>query len=105
MHAFIKFITEDWWIALPMFGMSLTGLFLGIWRILLNKNGNTAMEEFLPRFQDRLEKDGVEGALKFCRNRTDIIPSRLFTAGLDTSKQGMAAMRRAMANVVELEIT
>src|SRR5262249_15182794 len=27
-----------------------------------------------------------------------------FTAGLETSKQGLAAMRRAMANTIELEI-
>jgi biopolymer transport protein ExbB len=33
-----------------------------------------------------------------------MIPRRLFVAGLETSKQGLAAMRRAMANVVELEI-
>jgi biopolymer transport protein ExbB len=33
-----------------------------------------------------------------------MIPQRLFVAGLETSKQGLAAMRRAMANVIELEI-
>jgi biopolymer transport protein ExbB len=46
----------------------------------------------------------MDGALRFCRARTDIIPRRLFTAGLETSKQGLAAMRRAMANIIELEI-
>jgi biopolymer transport protein ExbB len=104
MHAFFKFITDDWWIALPMFLMSLSAIFLVIWRILLNMNGNTQLNVFLPQFQEKLEKEGVEGALKFCRSRTDIIPSRLFPAGLDVSKQGLAAMRRSMANVVELEI-
>jgi biopolymer transport protein ExbB len=105
MHAFFTFLTDDWWIALPMFLMSFTGLFLVIWRILLNKNANTQLNVFLPEFQERLDKEGVEGVSKFCRSRTDIIPSRLFTAGLDVAKQGMAAMRRSMANVVELEIT
>src|SRR2546430_2189385 len=104
MHSFISFLTSDWWIAIPMFGMSFVGIFLAIWRILLNTNGNTQMNVFLPQFQEKLEKEGIEGALKFCRNRTDIIPSRLFTAGLDVAKQGLAAMRRSMANVVELEI-
>ena len=33
-----------------------------------------------------------------------MIPRRLFPAGLETSKQGLAAMRRAMATVIELEI-
>jgi biopolymer transport protein ExbB len=104
MRAFLKFVTDDWYFAFPMFILSFTGLGLMIWRILLNINGNTKMDEFLPQFQDKLEKEGVEGALKFCRGRTDIIPRRLYTAGLENHRQGLAAMRRAMANAVELEI-
>jgi biopolymer transport protein ExbB len=87
-----------------MFVMSLTALTLVIWRILLNLNARTNLNEFLPAFQDRLKREGIEGALRFCRQRTDIIPRRLYVAGLETSKQGLAAMRRAMANVIELEI-
>jgi biopolymer transport protein ExbB len=104
MDAFLHFIKSDWWIAIPMFIMSFTGVALVIWRILLNLNGDTQMNVFLPQFQDRLEKDGVEGALKFCKGRPDIIPGRLFVTALETAKQGTAAMRRAMANVMELEI-
>jgi biopolymer transport protein ExbB len=104
MAAFWKFITQDWYFFWPMFFMSLTGITLVIWRLLLNINGSTNMSEFLPGFQQRLEKEGVEGALRYCRSRTDIIPRRLFVAGLDVSKQGMAAVRRSMANVMELEI-
>ncbi|HEY7154690.1 MAG TPA: MotA/TolQ/ExbB proton channel family protein, partial [Gemmataceae bacterium] len=104
MQALWKFITEDWYFFVPLFLMSLTGLTLVIWRLLLNINGNTNMSEFLPAFQQKLERDGVEGALRYCRSRTDIIPRRLFVAGLDTSKQGLAAVRRAMANIIELEI-
>src|SRR5205085_11732167 len=55
-------------------------------------------------FQEKLKKDGIDGALRFCRSRTDIIPRRLYVAGLETSKQGLAAMRRSMANAIELEI-
>ena len=104
MSAFLNFLRHDWYFAVPMFLMSFTGIGLVIWRLLLNVNGNTNMNEFLPEFQARLEKEGVGGALRFCRERTDIIPSRLYTAGLETSKQGLAAVRRAMANVIELEI-
>ena len=104
MQSLWTFITHDWYFFWPMFFMSLTGLTLVIWRLLLNLNGNTNMSEFLPEFQQKLERDGVEGALRYCRSRTDIIPRRLFVAGLETSKQGMAAVRRAMANVIELEI-
>jgi len=88
----------------PMSLMSLAGVALVIWRMLLNVNANTNMNEFLPAFQQRLEKEGPEGALRFCKGRTDIIPKRLYTAGLENNKQGLAAVRRAMANAIELEI-
>jgi biopolymer transport protein ExbB len=104
MKAFLTFVTSDWYFFWPMFFMSLTGITLVIWRLLLNINGSTNMSEFLPAFQQRLESEGIEGALRFCRMRTDIIPRRLFVAGLDVSKQGLSAVRRSMANVMELEI-
>jgi biopolymer transport protein ExbB len=104
MSAFLKFVTHDWYFAVPMFFMSMVGITLVIWRLLLNINAATKMSEFLPSFQQRLDKEGVEGALRYCKSRTDIIPRRLFVAGLDVSKQGMAAVRRSMANVMELEI-
>ena len=104
MSAFKTFIVDDWWIAIPMFIMSLTALTLVIWRLLLNFNARTNMDEFLPVFQQRLESEGINGALKFCKDRPDVIPRKLYAAGLETSRQGLAAMRRAMANVIELEI-
>jgi len=104
MRAFGDFVTHDWYFAIPMGLMSLTAITLVIWRVLLNMNAKTNMSEFLPIFQQKLEKEGVEGALRYCRKRQDMIPRRLYTAGLETSKQGLAAMRRAMANVIELEI-
>ncbi len=104
MSAFRTFIFDDWWIAIPMFVMSLAALTLVIWRLLLNFNARTNMDEFLPLFQQKLEKEGINGALKFCKERPDVIPRKLYAAGLETSRQGLAAMRRAMANVIELEI-
>lgn len=104
MAAFWKFVTEDWYFAGPMFMVLFIATVLVVWRILLNMNARTNMNEFLPNFQDKLEKEGVEGALRYCRSQTGIIPRRLYVAGLDTSKQGLAAMRRSMANVIELEI-
>ncbi len=104
MSAFLSFITHDWYFAFPLFLMSFTGIGLVLWRLFLNMNGTTAMNEFLPVFQDKLEKEGLNKALAYCRGRTDIIPHRLFVAGLETHKQGLAAVRRAMANVIELEI-
>jgi biopolymer transport protein ExbB len=104
MSALWTFITHDWYFFWPMFLMSLVGLTLVLWRLLLNINGSTNMNEFLPEFQEKLEREGVEGALRYCRSRTDIIPRRLYVAGLEVSKQGLAAVRRSMANVIELEI-
>jgi biopolymer transport protein ExbB len=96
------------WTDVPFYAvlilMSLTGIALVIWRLLLNFHASTNLNEFLPAFQQRLEKDGVEGALRYCKGRTDMIPRRLYVAGLEVSKQGMAASRRAMANAIELEI-
>jgi biopolymer transport protein ExbB len=105
MKALWDFIVKDWYFFWPMFAMSVTGATLVIWRILLNINGNTNLNEFLPAFQKKLEKEGVDGALKFCKARSDIIPKRLFASGLETSPQGLAAVRRAMANAIELDIS
>ena len=104
MSAFWEFVKGDWYFAIPMGLMSMTAITLVIWRLLLNLNARTDLNEFLPVFQEKLDKGGLDAALRFCRTRSDVIPRRLFTAGLETSKQGAAAMRRAMANVIELEI-
>jgi biopolymer transport protein ExbB len=104
MSAFLQFVKGDWYFAIPMGLMSLTALTLVIWRILLNLNAKTNLNEFLPLFQEKLKRDGTDGALRFCRTRTDVIPRRLYVSGLETSKQGLAAMRRAMANAIELDI-
>ncbi len=104
MEAFFKFVVHDWYFAFPMFGMSIVAVTLVVWRILLNRGANTDLNRFLPSFQEKLQKEGPEAALRFCQSEHGMIPRRLFAAGLETSRQGMAAMRRAMANVIELEI-
>jgi biopolymer transport protein ExbB len=104
MDAFWHFLTQDWYFAIPMLGMSLAAVTLVVWRLLLNMGARTNLNRFLPAFQEKLQKEGVESALKFCQTQPGMIPRRLFPAGLETSKQGLAAMRRAMATVIELEI-
>jgi biopolymer transport protein ExbB len=104
MSAFLHFVTHDWYFAIPMFIMSMSGVGLVIWRLLLNFNAKTDLNKFLPAFQRKLDDEGPEGALRYCRARSDVIPKRLFAAGLEVSKQGLAAVRRAMANAIELEI-
>lgn len=104
MEEFRRFVTQDWYFAFPMFGMSLIAVTLVIWRGLLNRASNTNLNTFLPEFQEALTRDGLDGALRYCRSLPGMIPRRLYVAGLETSRQGLAAMRRAMANVIELEI-
>src|SRR4029079_4521063 len=84
--------------------MSLAAVALVIWGLLLNLNATTNLNEFLPLFQQKLEKEGIDGAIRLCKGRSDYIPRRLVLAGLETAKHGVAAMRRAMPNVIELEI-
>jgi len=104
MQEFWHFVTQDWYFAFPMFGMSLVAITFVVWRSLLNLNANTNLDAFLPAFQEKLAREGVDGALRYCRDLPGMIPRRLYVAGLETSKQGLSAMRRAMANVIELEI-
>jgi biopolymer transport protein ExbB len=104
MQAFWQFVTNDWYFAIPMMCMSLVAATLVVWRLLLNISSNTKLSVFLPAFQEKLQKEGVEGALRYCKSQPGFIPRKLYVAGLETSKQGLAAMRRAMANVVELDI-
>jgi biopolymer transport protein ExbB len=104
MRAFWNFVTNDWYFAVPMFAMSLASITLVVWRFLLNRGADTDLNVFLPAFQERLAKDGVDGAIKYCREAPGVIPRKLYVAGLETAKFGSAAMRRAMANVIELEI-
>jgi biopolymer transport protein ExbB len=104
MESFWKFVRDDWYFAIPMFGMSMVAAALVIWRLLLNYHARTNLSEFLPAFQEKLQKEGVEGAIRFCREEPGMIPRKLYVAGLETARQGTAAMRRAMANVIELEV-
>jgi biopolymer transport protein ExbB len=104
MQEFWRFVTGDWYFAIPMFCMSLAAAMMVVWRLLLNLNAGTNLSSFLPAFQDKLQKEGVEPAIRYCRAQTGMIPRKLYVAGLETAKQGTAAMRRAMANVIELEI-
>jgi len=99
-----KFVMDEWYFFIPLLCMSITAMALVVWRLLLNMSAKTNMGAFLPAFAGTLQKDGIDGARAFCAAQSGLIPRKLFVAGLDNAKQGAAAMRRAMANVIELEI-
>ena len=77
----------------------MAGLKLGV-----KTNFVDNLSTFLPQLQDRLSREGVDGAVGFCKTQPGLIPRKLCVAGLETSRLGLAAMRRAMVNAVELEI-
>lgn len=105
MSAFYDFITREWYFALPLFAMSLTAVALVVWRVLLNMDARTDLSHFLPAFQSVLREHGPEQARVFCETQPGLIAKKLFPAALETRDQGVAAMRRAMANAIELEIS
>jgi len=104
MTAFLKFVGEEWYFAVPMLVLSFVALTLVFWRLLLNLDAATNLDAFLPSFQERLTREGPAVALAYCRFQRGFIPRRLYVAGLEAATQGRAAVRRAMAAVVELEI-
>src|SRR5439155_1212593 len=104
MSAFMHFVTVEWYFAVPMFLMSFVAVTLVVWRILLNLDAKTNLNAFLPRFQKVLDAEGPDTALAFARKEKGVIARKLFPAGLETRPQGVSAMRRAMASVIELEI-
>src|SRR5437899_4145375 len=104
MQAVYEFFVGEWYFSIPLVTMSLVGLALVLWRLMLNGSARTDMDDFRPVFQETLRKRGVKGAIELCKEEKGLIPSRLFVAGLEASDQGAAAMRRSMANETELEI-
>jgi biopolymer transport protein ExbB len=104
MSAFSHFITTEWYFAVPMFLMSFTAVTLVVWRILLNLDAKTDLNKFLPKFQKVLDEEGAEAALAFSRSQPGVIAKKLYPAGLETRGQGVSAMKRSMASVIELEI-
>jgi biopolymer transport protein ExbB len=100
----LSFLVDDWYFSIPMISMSVTGMALLIWRLLLNRKAHTDMDRFLPEFQAIYEQRGLKDAIAFCRQEPGLIPSKLYVAGLEAYKQGTAAMRRSMANALEFDI-
>jgi len=104
MKAFTNFFANEWYFAIPMTLMGLVAVTLVIWRWLLNVSAKSNMDQFIPDLQANLKAKGTKAALNLCKEEKGLIPSVLYVAGLEAAEQGIAAMRRSMASVVELEI-
>jgi biopolymer transport protein ExbB len=104
MGAAKDFFLGEWYFATPLVLMSLFAACLVLWRLLLNKSAATDMDDFLPVFQQTLREHGFPEAIALCKEEKGHIPNLLFVAGLEAQEQGVAAMKRSMANCTELEI-
>lgn len=104
MQALLNFFKNDWYFAYPMTLMLFAALTLVVWRLLLNFSVNSNLDALLPDVQENLKRKGTKAALALCENETALIPKVLYTAGLQASDQGVAAMRRSMQAATEHEI-
>jgi biopolymer transport protein ExbB len=102
--AFWKFVSDDWCFAIPMFALSFAALTMLFWRILLNLNTGTDLDAFWPAIEDKLDEQGIEGTIRWCRSQRPLIPGQLCVAGLAAFRQGPGAVRRALASLIELEV-
>ena len=59
MQAVYDFFVGEWYFSIPLVMMSLVGLALVLWRLMLNGSARTDMDDFLPVFQETLRKRGV----------------------------------------------
>ena len=69
MDAFWHFLTQDWYFAIPMLGMSLVAVTLVAWRLLLNFSRHQH-ERVLAGISREAAKEGPEAAAKFCKSQS-----------------------------------
>lgn len=103
-NPFITFFLTDWYFAVPMTLLLFVALALVVWRLLLNMSAKSNLDALLPDLQENLKRKGTKAALALCETETGLIPKVMYTAGLQASEQGVAAMRRSMQAAVDHEI-
>jgi biopolymer transport protein ExbB len=104
MSDFIRFVTEYWYFAAPLFVAIFIGTGLILWRLLLNMQASTNLDNFLTEFTERLANQTVKMAIAFYRSRSHFFPSRLFVVGLESHQLQPAAIEQAMRDVIQREI-
>jgi biopolymer transport protein ExbB len=83
--------------------LSLAGVALVVWRLLLNFTSNTKLNPFLERLQAALQSGGPAAAHDLCKSESGLLP-KLFIAAIENGPRGKLAARNAIANTIELEI-
>jgi biopolymer transport protein ExbB len=104
MNALLNFYQNEWYYAVPLTLLMFVAFALVVWRMLLNVSAKSNLDAFLPDLQENLKRKGTKAALALCEGETGLIPKVMYTAGLQASEQGVAAMRRSMTAAVDHEI-
>lgn len=104
MNALLNFYQNEWYYAVPLTLLMFVAFALVVWRLLLNMSAKSNLDAFLPDLQENLKRKGTKAALALCEGETGLIPKVMYTAGLQASDQGVAAMRRSMQAAVDHEI-
>ena len=104
MDALLNFYKNEWYYAVPLTLLMFVAFALVVWRMLLNMSAKSNLDAFLPDLQENLKRKGTKAALALCETETGLIPKVMYTAGLQASDQGVAAMRRSMQAAAEHEI-
>lgn len=105
MSSFWMFVTKDWIFAIPMILMSISGIALITWRILLNRGILLDIENQLETIKTSLSRDGIKATINMVSNQKDWLSILLFSSGIKGLANGIAASRKELNNTVEFEIT
>ena len=62
-NVFMEFVVDEWYFAFPLFIMTLCAATLAVWRIWLNFNAKTDLNLFMPRLQEVMAREGLEGGV------------------------------------------
>ena len=71
MSSFWMFVINDWVFAIPMLAMSVCGIALITWRILLNRGLLQNTEAHLETLKATLLKDGIKAAITLNNDQKD----------------------------------
>lgn len=105
MSSFWMFVTKDWIFAIPMILMSISGIALITWRILLNRGILLDIENQVETIKTSLSRDGIKATINMVSNQKDWLSILLFSSGIKGLANGIAASRKELNNTVEFEIT
>lgn len=104
MSSFWMFVINDWIFAIPMICMSIGGIALITWRVLLNKGILHETDKLLEDLKTILIRDGTKAAIASTIDQKDWLTNLLFSSGIKGLTNGLPVSRKELSNAVEFEI-